>query len=391
MNLLQRNGYFHFILGLLILQLTACEQKNEYIAPPAPDVTVSLPTKQSVTEYLEFTGTTKAVNFVEVRAKVSGDLKSMHFESGVVVNQGDLLFTIDPEIYEAELAAAQAQLISAIAKLARAQAELDRASELIGKGFISKTEHLRRKTERDVSQATIALKTAQVNSAKIKLSYTQVKAPIRGRISKNLVDVGNLVGEGEATLLTTVTQYRPIYAYFHLNEHDLLRLMNLNRKTIQETGHDHERRPASDLNIPVYLGLADEDGYPHKGVYDFAESVIDTGTGTVELRAVFANAEKPVRIYPGLFARLRFPICDPKEALLITERALSSDQSGHYLLLVNKENKVEKRQVTLGQRIKGMVVIKQGLKAEDKVIINGLQKARPGSVVNPKTDSATAG
>ncbi len=398
MKRLQGNGYFLFFIGLLALLLSACEEKNEYVAPPPPEVTISLPVKQKVTEYLEFTGTTKAVNFVEVRAKVSGDLKSMHFKPGLVVNKGDLLFTIDPEIYEAELAAAEAQLISAKAKLARAQAELDRSDKLVKKSFVSKTEHLRRKTERDVSQAAIALKTAQVNSAKIQLSYTQVTAPISGRISKNRVDIGNLVGESEATLLTTVTQYRPIYAYFHLNEHDLLRLMSLSRAAIKKTGHDHDRQPVSELGIPVYLGLADEEGFPHEGVYDFVESEINTNTGTIELRAVFANSEKPVLIYPGLFARLRIPIGNPEDALLVNERALASDQSGHYLLLVNKENKVEKRLVTTGQHINGMVVIKQGLKAEDKVIINGLQKARPGSVVNPKTDpvnpkteSATAG
>ena len=198
MNILQRSWYLSIVIGFLVL-LTACEKKNEYIAPPAPEVTVSHPVKQSVTEYLEFTGTTKAVSFVEVRAKVSGDLKSMHFEPGLKVKQGDLLFVIDPEPYQAELAAAQAQLISAKAELARAQAELNRSAELLPKGFVSKTEHLRRKTKRDVAQAAIALKTAQVNSAKIQLSYTQVKAPISGRISKNLVDVGNLVGEGEAT------------------------------------------------------------------------------------------------------------------------------------------------------------------------------------------------
>jgi RND family efflux transporter MFP subunit len=391
MNLLQRNGYFHFILGLFVLLLTACEQKNEYIEPPAPDVTVSLPTKQDVSEYLEFTGTTEAVAFVEIRAKVSGDLESMHFEPGTMVNQGDLLFTISPEPFQARLAAAQAQLTSAKAELAHAQAELNRSDELVTKGFVSKSENLRRKTKRDVGLAAIALHTAEVNSAKILLSYTEVRSPIRGRVSRNEVDVGNLVGKGEATLLTTVTKYNPIYAYFHLNEHDLLSLMQLNRETIQQTDHDPDRRPASDLGIQVSLGLADEKGYPHKGVYDFADSRINTSTGTVELRAVFANNEKPVRLYPGLFARLRIDVGAPKQALLINERALASDQSGHYLLLVNKENKVEKRLVTPGQRINEMVVIKQGLNAKDKVIINGLQKARPGSLVNPITASDTAG
>ena len=170
MNLSQRSCYLQFVIGFLVLLLTACEQKNEYVSPPAPDVTVSLPTKQSVTEYLEFTGTTKSVNFVEVRAKVSGDLKSMHFEPGLMVNQGDLLFTIDPEPYQAELAAAQAQLTSAKAELAHAQADLNRSDELLPKGFVSQSEHLRLKTKSDVALAAIALYTAQANSAKIQLS-----------------------------------------------------------------------------------------------------------------------------------------------------------------------------------------------------------------------------
>lgn len=382
--------YSQFIIALFALLLVGCEQKNEYIAPPPPEVTVSQPTQMSVTEYIKFTGTTQAVGFVEVKARVSGILQSMHFDPGVQVKQGDLLFIIDPEPYQAELKAAQAELISAKAELNRAQAELNRADQLIQKNYISKTDHLRRKTERDVAQATIGLKVAKVRSAEIQVEYTQVVAPISGRVSRNRVDTGNLVGEGEATLLTTVTQYKPIYAYFHLNERDLLSLMTLRSKTAQSTGHDTDEMPDNRLNIPLQMGLADEDGYPHQGVLDFGESELNTSTGTIELRGVFANEKKPTRLLPGLFTRLHLPIGETPDALLISERAIAADQSGQYLLVVNKENKVEKRLVTLGQRIDGMVVIKQGIKADDKVIINGLQRARPGSVVTPQADS-TAG
>lgn len=391
MSLLHNHRSVQFILILCFLWLTACDQKNEYIAPPPPEVTVSQPVQQSVTEYIEFTGTTQSVGVAEVRAQASGILKSMHFEPGLNVRQGDLLFIIEPELYQAKLAAAQAELVSAKAQLKRAQAELNRVDELIKKSFISKTEYLQLKTERDVAQATIGLKSAAVQSAKIQLSYTRVTAPISGRISRNAVDIGNLVGEGEATLLTTVTQYQPMYAYFHLNERDLLRLMKLSSEKAQQLGHNQEKELYQNLNIPLFLGLADEEGYPHEGELDFVESELNTSTGTIELRGVFTNSEQPERLIPGLFSRLRLPVGKMPNALLINERAIGSDQSGHYLLVVNQENKVEKRLVTLGQHLDGMVVISKGIKAGDKVIINGLQKARPGSVVNPTTASATAG
>ncbi len=379
---------FQFIIIFCALGLTACDQKNEYITPPPPEVTVSLPVQQSVTEYLEFTGTTQSVGFAEVKAQASGILKSMHFAPGANVKQGDLLFIIDPEPYQAKLAAAQAELVSAEAQLNRTQAELNRAAQLIKKSFISKTEYLQRKTERDVAQAAIGLRSAGVRSAEIQLGYTRVTAPIAGRVSRNAVDIGNLVGEGEATLLTTVTQYQPMYAYFHLNERDLLRLMKLRGEKAKQMGHDSEKEPDQKLNIPLFLGLADEEGYPHEGELDFVESTLNTNTGTIELRGVFANSEKPERLVPGLFSRLRLPAAETPDALLVDERAIGSDQSGRYLLVVNQENKVEKRLVNLGQRLDGRVVISKGVTADDKVIINGLQKARPGSIVNPKTSNS---
>ncbi|NOQ17384.1 MAG: efflux RND transporter periplasmic adaptor subunit [Methyloprofundus sp.] len=381
----------NFLISCIFFALlSACDKKNEYIAPPPAEVTVSLPTQQSVTEYLEFTGTTASVGFAEVRAQVPGILKSMHFEPGVNVKQGDLLFIIDPDPYKADLAAAKAELVSAQAELNRTQAELKRADNLIKKNFISKTDHLQRQTDRDVAQAAIGIKSAKVRSAEIELSYTQVIAPISGRISRNRVDIGNLVGEREATLLTSVTQYRPMYTYFHLNERDLLRIMDLRRKEFQSANLDPEKLLDKHIHIPLQLGLANEEGYPHQGELDFGESQLDTNTGTIELRGIFANTERPPRLLPGLFTRLRLPISKNNQALLISERALASDQSGRYVLVVNKDNKVEKRLIVIGQRLDGMVVIKQGIKAEDKVIVNGLQKARPGSVVNPQT-ATTAG
>jgi RND family efflux transporter MFP subunit len=391
MSFLKGTYHYYLLVSLTCILMACSEGTNSYSAPPPTKVTVSQPAQQSVVEYLEFTGTTQSVGFAEVKAQASGLLKSMHFEPGLYVKKGDLLFIIDPAPYQANLEAAKAELMSAQAEFSRTEAELKRAESLIKKSFISKTDFLRRKTERNIAQATIGLKAAKVQSAEIQLSYTQVKAPISGRVSRNRVDVGNLVGEEEATLLTTVTQYKPMYAYFHLNERDLLRVMKIRAKKARALGYDIEKKSDQTLHIPLFLGLTDEQGYPHKGELSFGESALNTSTGTIELRGIFANAKKPARLIPGLFTRLRLPIGKIDNALLIDERAISADQSGRFVLVVDAKNKVEKRQVVLGQRIDGKVVIKRGINATDKVIIKGLQKARPGSIVTPQNATITAG
>jgi RND family efflux transporter MFP subunit len=364
-----------------------CSDKNQYIEPPPPTVTVAQPKIKSVTDYLEFTGTTEAVEYVEIRARVSGFLQSMHFEPGTLVQAGDLLFVIDPKPYAAELAAADADLKAARAELKRAEVELKRANQLVKKKFISATDHLRRVTERDTASAAIARFEAKVQSARLKLGYTRVTSPITGRASRNIVDIGNLVGESEATLLTTVTKFKPMYAYFHLNERDLLRVMEVHRKALKEKGLDADYDRSSQAEIPVFLGLATDSDYPHQGILDFAESNVNTDTGTIELRAVFPNADKPPRLLPGLFAQIRFPVGEHAEAMLVNEQAIGSDQRGSYLLTVNQDNIVEKKPIKAAQIIDGMRVITQGIKAGDKIIINGIQKARPGSKVNPQTVS----
>jgi RND family efflux transporter MFP subunit len=180
-----------------------------------------------------------------------------------------------------------------------------------------------------------------------------------------------------------------MYAYFHLNERDLLQIMQVHRDIIQEKGHDYGVRPDSDLGIPVFLGLANEDDYPLQGVLDFAESRVDTETGTIELRAIFPNQHNPPKLIAGLFTRIRLPVDTDPDALLVSERALSADQSGDYLLVVNKENIVEKRNVIRGQILDGLMAIDKGIQADDRVIINGLQRARPGVKVNPEEAEMT--
>lgn len=377
---LKRGSVFLFIL----LTTLSCGEKNQYIEPPPPKVTVAKPVVEDVTDYLEFTGTTRAVEFVEVRARVSGVLESMHFEPGTKVEKGELLFIIDPRPYQADLAAAQAELSAARVEYKRAETELLRAEELFRKQYLSDTDRLKRKTERDTAAAAIGRAESKLQIAKLNLSYTRVTAPISGRVGRNLVDVGNLVGEGEATLLTNVTKYKPMFAYFHLNERDLLRVMQVSRQKALESDHDPDSEPDSELEIPVFLGLVNEEGYPHKGLLDYGESGVNAETGTLELRGVFPNPGKHPVLLPGLFARLRFPVGEHTDALLVSERAVSADQSGKYLLVINADNEVEKRRITPGQVIDGLQVIEKGIQADDRIIINGIQRARPGAKVNPE-------
>jgi len=382
-RLMSRFPWLFFIV-LTLVSLPACQDANQYVKPPPPAVTVENPLKKDVTEYLEFTGTTDAFEHVEVRARVSGFLQSIHFEPGTVVAKDQLLFVIDPKPYEADLAAAKAELTATRVEFKRAQTELVRAEALFKKQYLSDTDRLKRQTERDTASAAIGRAEAKFKTAELNLGYTRVLAPIDGRVSRNFVDVGNLVGEGDPTLLTTVTRYDPIFAYFHLNERDLLRVMAVQREEIKRKGLDPDKDPSSQAKIPLYLGLANEEGYPHQGVLDFAESEVNTETGTIEVRGVFPNPLKPPLLLPGLFTRLRFPVGEHPDALLVSERAIGSDQGGDYLLVVNDEDVVEKRQIKPGQVIDGMRVIDKGLEATDRVITNGIQRARPGSKVAPQ-------
>ena len=369
---------------LCIWMLAACEQRNEYVEPPPPKVTVAKPLQQEVTDYLEFTGTTQAFEEVEVRARVAGFLQSMNFTPGTKVEKGELLFVIDPREYQAELNAANAELGSAEAQLKRAEIEFKRAEKLFKQKAGAETDVVKWRGQRDVARADVLRAKAKIEKADLDLSYTQVTAPITGRVGRNLVDLGNLVGEREPTLLTTVTRYDPMYAYFNLNERDLLKVMAMNRNKIQEKGIDPAEDPVSEADIPVFLELANEEGYPHQGELDFAESGVDEETGTLQLRGVFPNPGPAPVLIPGLFVSLRMPVDKRDNALLVTERAIGSDQGGRFLLAVNSENMVEKRPIRMGQLVDGLRVIEEGLQPDDSVVVNGLQRARPGAKVDPE-------
>jgi RND family efflux transporter MFP subunit len=375
-----------FLAVILLMSLLAgCGQQNDYVEPPPPPVTVAQPLQQEVTDYLEFTGTTAAVASVDVRARVKGFLESIHFTPATQVKAGDLLFVIDPKPFQAQLEAAKAQLESARANLMKAESDYARLKEAGEKGAVTERDVVAAQADRDAAKAAVEAAQAAVTEAELDLGYTQVTAPISGRVGRNLVDVGNLVGDKESTLLTTITQYDPIYAYFNMNERDLLRVLAMSRRQVANKELDSSTESSlKEAEIPLYLGLTDQEDYPYEGQLDFAESGLDTGTGTLQLRGVFPNPGDPPALLPGLFARLRLPVDTQENALLVAEQALGADQSGKYLLVVNKQNVVEKRLIETGQVINGLQVIAKGVRPDDWVIVNGIQRARPGGKVNPE-------
>ena len=374
-----------WVILALIWTLFACENKsNEFVQPPPPKVTVAQPLQQKVVEYLNFTGNARAVEMVEIRARVAGFLHSMHFAPGTRVDMGDLLFVIDPKEYQAEVNAARAELNAAKAEHHRAVIEYERAKRVFEQGAGRETDVVKWEGERDVAMAAIERARAKLERANLNLSYTKITAPISGRVGRNLVDVGNLVGEGEPTLLTELTRNDPMHVYFHINENDLLRVLSMYRKRITEKGLNPQEDPDIEAEIILLLGLANEDGFLHEGVLDFAESGVDPETGTLRVRGVFSNPGPVPALVPGLFARIRMPIGEDENALLVSERAIGSDQGGPYLLTVNSENIVEKKLIRIGQLVDGLRVIEEGLQPGERVIVKGVQRARPGAKVDPE-------
>ncbi len=364
--------------------LVGCES-NVYVEPPAPKVTTARPLIQDVIDYLEFTGTLHASEQAEVVARVSGVLQSMHFEPGTQVDEGDLLFVIEPDEYQADLRAAQAELAAGQSHYERADIEYKRAQALFRKQAGAEADVVKWRVEREIASAEILRAQAKIARAELNLGYTQVTAPISGRVGRDLVDIGNLVGEGGATVLTEVTHYDPIYVYFNLNERDLLRVMAMIRANARSRGLNPDDLDNDEIEVPLYLGLANDEGYPHQGRYDYADSAVDPETGTLQLRGTFENASKPPNLMPGLFARIRMPIGQRADMPLVTERAIGNDQRGAYVMVVNADNQVERRSVETGQRIDGLIVIEDGLQDDDRVVVKGVQRARPGRKVDPET------
>jgi len=339
---------------------------------------VSQPVKRPVTDYLEFTGNTKAINTVQLRARVEGYLEKVLFKDGDRVKKGQLLFLIQQNTYEAKLKQAEAEILANKARLFHAQTEFVRYSRLVKKKAAAQTDVDRWMYERDAAAAAVMASEAQRDLAKLNLSYTKVTAPFNGRVGRHLKDPGNLVGAGAETILADINQIDPIYVYFNINEQDLLRVMGEN-----EAGKDTSKE-----KWPVYFGLANEAGYPHKGYLDFAAITINPTTGTLLLRGIFPNPKGLT--LPGMFARVRAPIAEPRPALLIPEVAIGYDQQGPYVLIVNDQKVVERRPVKLGAQVDENRVIAEGLQGDEWVIVNGLLQAIPGRQVTPEKETRPA-
>jgi RND family efflux transporter MFP subunit len=348
-----------------------------------PVITVAHPIKSEIVEWNEFTGRLEAVKMVDVRARVSGYVDSVHFKEGSVVKKDDLLFVIDPRPFKAALDQAQGQLASAQAKHQLAVWELARAKSLLEqKAYSQETYDQDLATERQAAGDVEAAKAA-VEAARLNLEFTQVKAPISGKISRIDVTEGNLIsgGTAQSTLLTTIVSLDPIYCYFNVNERSHLKYVRLLQKGKLPS-------PTHGVKFPAWIGLADEKGFPHQGYIDFVDNRMDPNTDTIRVRAVVPNPH--LTMSPGLFARVRVAASAIMHAVLIPDAAIMSDQSQKIVYTVNRKNVVERREVKLGQVEEGLRVIQSGLTTDDLVVINGLQRVRPGVVARPQEEKIAA-
>jgi RND family efflux transporter MFP subunit len=365
-------------LGLLVF-LGACEKKSTFVPPPPPAVTVSQPVQRQVTDHLEATGNTQAVNTVQLRARVQGFLEKVLFQDGDRVKKGQLLFVIQQNTYQARLQQAEADILAQKARLDHAVIEYTRFSNLLHQKAASQTDVDNWQYERDSARASLMAAEARRSLAKLDLDYTQVTAPFNGRIDRRLKDPGNLVGVGEETVLAEINQIDPIYVYFTINEKDVLRLREENRETPGQSNGTKQ---------PLYFGLANEKGYSHEGRLDFAAISVTPTTGTLLLRGVFPNPDGLT--VPGLFARVRVPLAHQRPALLVSQVAVGFDQQGFYVLVVNENNLVERRGVTVGAPVDDLRVIEEGLKGDEWVVVNGILRAIPGRPVTPQKQEPAA-
>jgi multidrug efflux system membrane fusion protein len=369
------------IAVLLAMTLSGCgESKPPQAAAAAPPVTVAQPVKRTVTDWDEFTGRFDAVEQVQVRARVGGFITAVEFRDGAFVKAGDLLYLIDARPFEAVATQADGQLSDARAKVELAKRELDRAltlqqSQNVAENIVDQRRQALQAARAAEMQAEGALKAAQLN-----VEFTHVTAPIGGRVSRHLVSVGNLVqgSDGGSTLLTSIVSLDPIYIYFDLDEATYLKYNRL---------WSEGKRPSSrDNPNPVQVSLTGENKPSHDGKVDFLDNALDTSTGTLRGRAVIPN--KDISILPGQFGRVRLIASAPYEALLVPDSAVATDQARKIVFVVKDDNTVEAKPVTLGPLDEGLRVVREGLKPEDNVVVDGLQRVRVGAKVTPHAAKA---
>ena len=360
--------------------LVACREENAYVPPPPPKVDVALPLKQTVTPYLYATGNTVAVNTTTLVARVSGFIQEIDYKDGDEVKAGSRLFLIEPQPYQLALEQAQAGQGSADASAKQSGAELKRQQELLTQKVISASTLDEASAAAAVDVAKQQQSAVDVKQAQLNLSYTEVKAPFDGIVTARQVSIGQLVGAGSATTLATIVQLDPIYVNFTIGEQDVLRI---------RAGMAKRGMSSQDLKkVPVEVGLQSEADYPHKGTLDYAAPEVTASTGTLAVRAVLPNQGRP--LLPGYFVRVRVPLGEEPDMLLVPDRAIGSDQGGRYVLVTGKDDVVEQRTVEIGQLVGNLRVITSGVNADDQVVVSGLQTAVPGQKIEPQTKTLEA-
>ncbi|MBQ5946289.1 efflux RND transporter periplasmic adaptor subunit [Massilia sp. ST3] len=362
------------VAGLAGAALTGCADANSNdapAAPAAPPVSAAVVVEKPVLETQEFSGRLEAIDVVEIRPRVSGYITAVNFKPGAEVKKGDLLFVIDPRPYQAEADRAGAAAAAAKARADLARLELQRAERLLLDKAIAQREFDERSASQKELDASARAAQAQFEAAKLNVSYTRVLSPIDGRVSKAEITLGNLVDA--SAVLTSVVSMDRIYASFDGDEDTYLRV---------------SRRAHAGQAVDVKVGLANEDGFPHSGKLEFVDNRLDSESGSVRMRATLANADR--QLAPGLFARVQIAGGEPRPQVLITDRAIGTDQDRKFVFVVDKENKAEYRAVKLGPAIDGLRIVRSGLKAGEKIVVNGLQRVRPGAPIAPQVVPMTA-
>ncbi len=376
------------VLALALSISTACSRSaaNSGAAPagqpPPPAVTVAPVVERDIAETTEFTGRLGPVDDVEIRPRVSGYLEKVHFQSGQLVKRGDVLFTIDARYYTATLAATEAAVVQARVRLENADKEAGRAAQLLESRAISAEEGESRISRQAEARAALLSAEASRDLAKLDVEYTRVVAPVDGRVSRALVTPGNFVSgiPGANTTLTTIVSVDPMYVYVDVDENSLLGLQELMRNN--ELPHDAEGR------VQVEVGLADETGFPRTGVVESLGNRLDAGTGSILMRVLVRNPDGV--LLPGLFMRVRMPTTARKPTVLVNQRAIGTDQSQKFVYVVGDDDVAQYRAVTLGPIVDGLRIVRTGLQDGERIVVNGLQRIRPGTPVTPELEKAAA-
>ena len=369
------------LAALLAVACVGCHRAPPQMPPPKdPEVDVSIPIYRDITDHEEFTGQTEAVDTVDIRARVTGYLKAVHFQDGAEVDKGTLLFEIDPPYYEAEFERTEGAVAQAEARLARLRLDYARNEPLRRNNVITKADFDLISGDLAEAEANLRTAKAQRKIAGVNLAYCKVKSPVAGRLSRSFIDPGNIVKIDE-TLLTRIVVQDPMEVSFDLNERTMLRLKRL--VTAGATPSLGEAK------VPVFIGLADEDGFPRKGALNFEDNQLDASTGTLRVRGIFENPDR--LLTPGMFVRVSLPIGEPYRALLVPEAALATDQGQKFLYVIGADDKVEYRRVKVGQLVGGLRVVTEGISPGERVVVNGVQRVRPGIKVQPQLVKSAGG